>query len=158
MTAYRAQLVDSAAEALARFASPSFPFRRTAIFERRDAKGLASQARRSARAGPTAKLTHSDANSETYEVSSPRPGWLVVASMWSPGWHAVVNGRSTMLRRADFNLRAVAVPAGRSVVKLSYGPPGFLAGASISSATVLAVPLILLGLAARRRRRRSAPG
>jgi Bacterial membrane protein YfhO len=146
---YHAERVSSARKALARFVSPSFPFRRTVLFD----SGSAPVGNESpAPVGPAARLTHVDTNAETYTVNSPRPGWLVVASMWAPGWHASVNGHSTTVRRADFNLRAVAIPRGRSVVKLDYTPPGLYAGAALSAAALLAAPLVLLGGAFRRRR------
>jgi hypothetical protein len=150
---FHEERVASAREGLERFASPSFPFRRTVLFEGR---GRGSGSAGSALQGPAARLKHIDTNAETYSVSSPRSGWLVIASMWAPGWHATVNGESTTVRRADFNLRAVAIPRGRSVVKLDYRPPGLFAGAALSAASLLSVPLILLVGALRRRRRVSA--
>jgi len=143
--------VGSPRRALERFASPSFRFRRTVIFEGHGS-ALSDP---SAPQGPAAKLTHIDTNAEAYTVSSPRPGWLVIASMWAPGWHAVVNGHSAIVRRADFNLRAVVIPRGRSVVKLDYRPPGLFAGAALSAASLLSVPLILVAGALWRRRRLS---
>jgi hypothetical protein len=148
---YRSQTVGSAREALEKFTAPSFPFRRQVLFEGHGAP--ASSRGPAAPLGPAARLTHVDTNAETYTVSTTRPGWLVIASMWSPGWHAEVNGRSTTVRRVDFNLRAVALPRGRSVVKLDYEPPGLFAGAGLSAATLLSVPLILSVGAFRRRRR-----
>jgi hypothetical protein len=153
---FRSEVVASRTEALARFISPSFPFRRAVIFDRSEVRTAIGRSEEPASEGPSARLTHIDANSETYVLSSARPGWLVIASMWAPGWHATVNGRSTAVRRADFNLRAVAVPRGQSVVKLKYRPPGLFAGAGISAATILGVPLILLGRSLWRRRRGAA--
>jgi Bacterial membrane protein YfhO len=146
---FHAEYVGSRTKALERFASPSFPFRRMVLFEGRGPQGNAGPAT----PGPAAKLTHIDANAETYTVASDRPGWLVIGSMWSPGWHAEVNGHSTTVHRADYNLRAVAIPRGRSVVKLDYVPPGLFAGAALSATSLLAVPVILLGGALLRRRR-----
>jgi uncharacterized membrane protein YfhO len=100
-------------------------------------------------------MTHVSANSETYTVTAARRGWLVIGSMWSPGWHATVNGHSTAVRRADFNLRAVELAAGRSTVKLEYRPPGLIAGATLSLATLLSVPVLLVAGAVRRRRKPS---
>jgi hypothetical protein len=150
---FQSEYVDSSGKALELFASPSFRFRRVAIFEGRDTGSGSTGSGSSAPQGPAARLTHVDANSETYAVSSSRAGWLVIASMWAPGWHAAVNGHSTTVRRADFNLRAVAIPRGRSVVKLDYRPPGLYAGAALTTASLLSVPLILLAGALRRKRR-----
>jgi len=73
--------------------------------------------------------------------------------MYAPGWHVTVNGRDVNLLRADYTLRAVPVPAGRSRVVLTYRPPGFVPGLAISALAVAALVWIgILALKARRRR------
>jgi membrane protein YfhO len=151
---YRSEIIGTRAQALARFTDLSFPFRRVVIFEH--GTGTHRAVERSAPQGPPAKLTHVDANSETYAVSASAPGWLVIASMWAPGWHASVNGHGTRVFRADFNLRAVAVPPGHSVIRLMYRPAGLLAGVTVSGTTLLAVPAFMLLGGLRRRYRMRA--
>lgn len=48
------------------------------------------------------------------------------------GWKATVNGRSTGVIRANYNFRAVAVPAGTSKVNFSYGPTSVTLGVGVS--------------------------
>jgi hypothetical protein len=151
---YRTEVVANSRDAFVRFTSRSFPFRRSVIFERRGAPPTL-QSKPAAAVGPAARMTHVSANSETYTVTTARRGWLVIGSMWSPGWQATVNRHSTAVRRADFNLRAVELPAGRSTVKLEYRPPGLIAGATLSLATLLSVLVLLVAGAVRRRRKPS---
>lgn len=59
----------------------------------------------------------------TLRIDSPRGGWLVVQESWYPGWVATVDGRPTIVRRANYLMRAVPVAPGRHVVALRYAPP-----------------------------------
>jgi hypothetical protein len=88
-------------------------------------------------------------------VTTPTPALLVVSELWYPGWHAKVNGRSTEIARADWLLRAIAVPAGTSTVKFQYRPASLIAGTAISGfGLILAIVMLLLHakLAFKRRR------
>lgn len=59
-------------------------------------------------------------------VDAPRPGYLVLGDVWHPWWAATVDGRASLIRRANVLFRAVAVPAGRHRVRFEFEP---LAGA-----------------------------
>lgn len=87
-------------------------------------------------------------------VQCAQPGLLVVADTWYPGWRARVDGRPARLHRADYVLKAVAVPAGAHTVEIVYDPPLFKLGAAVSAATVGGVLLTGLGSAVRRRKER----
>jgi hypothetical protein len=150
---YRATLADGSDDALRTFASPGFDFRRTAIFERRDSEELERQARGEAGTGPAARALELEGDAERYEVESDRPGWLVVSSMWDSGWDARVNGDDEPVLRANYNLRAVRIPVGRSIVELEYTPTGFHAGLALTAGTLL-IPAGFFLL--RRRGRRAA--
>jgi hypothetical protein len=87
------------------------------------------------------------------EVESDAATTLVVRDGWAPGWRARVNGTSAPVWRADGRHRAVPLPEGRSVVVLSYRPPGLGPSLVISACAVVAL------VALRRRRPRGAgPG
>ncbi|OGR49298.1 MAG: hypothetical protein A2X37_10205 [Elusimicrobia bacterium GWA2_66_18] len=53
-------------------------------------------------------------------VQSDGPGWLLLLDSWYPGWTVRVNGRRAPLRRADYAFRAVAVPAGSTMVSFRF--------------------------------------
>jgi hypothetical protein len=65
-------------------------------------------------------------------------GWLVLTDIWYPGWTASVDGVSTEVLRADYNYRAVRVPAGQHRVVFEYRPTGRRRGTILSLAGVLA--------------------
>ena len=65
--------------------------------------------------------------------------------MWDPGWRRAVNGERAEVLRANYNQRAVRVPAGRSHVDLEYRPRGLELGAAITVVTLL-TPGLLFGL------------
>lgn len=90
----------------------------------------------------TVEIRRSRANTLELEVEAPRPGFLYAAENADAGWKATVNGRPARIWNANYAFRAVEVPAGKSVVRFSYWPPGLTAGLTISAVSVVA----LLGL------------
>jgi hypothetical protein len=57
-----------------------------------------------------------------------RPGYLLLLDTYFPGWSATVNGKSVPILRADYNFRAVALPAGDLTVCFAYHPASLRAG------------------------------
>jgi uncharacterized membrane protein YfhO len=92
------------------------------------------------------------------DVDARRPGHLVLADTYYPGWKAKVDGREQPIRAANASFRAVRVPAGRHVVEFAYEPLSFRAGAAISALSVLGIAAGLALPAVVRRRRRRAIG
>jgi hypothetical protein len=68
-------------------------------------------------------------NDFTIAVDAPHDSLMVVSELWYPGWRATVNGNATEIVRADWLLRAVAVPAGPVVVRFEYRPTSVIVGA-----------------------------
>ncbi len=64
---------------------------------------------------------------------------LVISDAYYPGWIATVDGARVPIRRADFALRAVAVPAGDHIVEFEYRPWSVTLGAATSASTALAL-------------------
>lgn len=63
-----------------------------------------------------------------YAVTAPGRSLLVESQIGLPGWRATVNGRPAPVLSADYVLRAVPVPAGRSVVRVWYDPASYRVG------------------------------
>jgi membrane protein YfhO len=73
-------------------------------------------------------------------------GFLLLADMYYPGWHATVDGVPTPIYRANVSLRGIALPKGQHTVRFSYEPRPFFLGLWIT-VTVLAVLFVWLGAA-----------
>lgn len=71
------------------------------------------------------------------KVESSRPGWLVLADQWYPGWVGTVDGRAIQIERGNFLFRAIQVEAGSHLVELRYRPRSFFVGAGISLGAIL---------------------
>jgi uncharacterized membrane protein YfhO len=62
-----------------------------------------------------------EANRVEVSVEANKDGWLVLTDSYYPVWRAKVDGRKTSIYRANFNFRAIMVPAGRHQVVFEYG-------------------------------------
>jgi hypothetical protein len=76
------------------------------------------------------------------EATVTRPAFLVLRDSFDPSWRADVDGRPAPVLRADGLYRAVALPAGRHVIRFSYRPREFLAGLTLSVAALFIVGLL----------------
>jgi hypothetical protein len=97
-------------------------------------------------------FTRYDLNEVTLSVRTPVTGYLVLSDVYYPGWQAMVNDQPTEVLRADYVFRAVQIPPGEHVVRMTFDPWTWRVGLTISLATWLAV-----GAWSVRRRRLSAP-
>ncbi|MBI3914654.1 MAG: oligosaccharide flippase family protein [Chloroflexi bacterium] len=61
--------------------------------------------------------------------NQPCGGWLVLSDAYFNGWLAQIDGADTHLYRADYNFRAVYVPAGAHTIRFRYSPISFRVGA-----------------------------
>lgn len=86
------------------------------------------------------------ANKIEMSVSAHKPSLLFLSDNYYPGWQAYVNGRKTEIILADFTFRAVAVPAGNSLVVMNYEPNSFKNGAIISGTTLVLLILLIIFL------------
>jgi hypothetical protein len=133
---YRVERVTDARAALARYTTPSFPYRTTVLF---DGNGTDAHGSQSAAPPTPARPVSRDENSSEWIVRAREPGHFVLLDTWAPGWHATVNGRQVAVQRANYAFRAVAVPAGRSVVRFEYDPPRFGLGLLVAAFTLGAI-------------------
>lgn len=78
-------------------------------------------------------------------TDSPQSAYLVLGDAFFPGWIAEIDGQETQIYRADYDLRAVVVPAGKHSVRFKYSPLSFKIGGYTS---LVAGMIVLLGLIA----------
>jgi hypothetical protein len=99
-------------------------------------------------------------NSIDLFVETDHQGLLVLSETYYPGWKATVDGLETPLYRANYNLRALFVPAGRHNVKLAFQPASFAQGAMMTLGTlvVCCVGLILPSLRRKKRHKEESSG
>lgn len=152
----------SSPEALRRFVDASFDGRRQVVLEGEPSLRRAPAAPTRIPAPARVEWRVDRPDEIQLSVAAQQPGWLVLLDSWDKGWKATVNGRGTEVMRANYNFRAVAVPAGMSTVNFSYQPTSVTVGGWI---TVLSTGLIACAMvpewarrrrAARRARRRAA--
>jgi hypothetical protein len=70
----------------------------------------------------TARIVQYANTQVTIETDSPTPALLVLTDVWHPWWWADVDNTPTQILKADVLFRAVAVPAGRHVVRFTFHP------------------------------------
>jgi hypothetical protein len=83
------------------------------------------------------QITSYQPDDVTIETSASRPGFLLLLDTYFPGWKATVNGSPAPILRADYNFRAVPIPAGQSTVLFSYRPESFRVGLILCGAGAL---------------------
>jgi hypothetical protein len=92
------------------------------------------------------------------EAKTTRPGFVLINDQYNSDWRTRVNGHDVPLLRADYILRAVAIPAGLSEITLDYIAHYHLAGLALNaelinllSDTIMLAAWIIAAFALRRR-------
>ncbi len=93
-----------------------------------------------------ARIHHYQPETVELETRSPRDGFVVLADTFRPGWVADVDGVEAPILRAQWTMRAVAVPAGEHRVTFRYRPDSLRLGA-IATGTSLLITIALLAVA-----------
>jgi len=82
----------------------------------------------------------------TYTSQSASPGIGVFSEIYYPkGWHAFIDGKETDILRADYVLRALAIPAGQHTIKFTFEPKPYVIGNKITNVANWAVLIIAFG-------------
>ena len=75
---------------------------------------------------------------------------LLISENWYPDWHAEVDGKPAVVRRADHTLLSVDVPAAARSVRLWFDSPSYRRGKMVSLlALVIALAMIAVPVAVR---------
>lgn len=88
----------------------------------------------------TAKITRYDASEITTDVTTDKPGVLLLSEIWYPAWQVEIDGAPAELLRANWSMRAVAVPAGHHTVTMRY------ASSAGGTGTMITLVAAVLGL------------
>jgi uncharacterized membrane protein YfhO len=63
-----------------------------------------------------------------FETNTAQQTFAIITDLYHPGWKATVNGKEEKILIADYLLKAVKVPAGKSTLELRYEPLCFKVG------------------------------
>ncbi len=96
---------------------------------------------------PLIKLRQYSPEEVLYEVETQVPGYFVLSQSWYPGWTCYLDGRQEEVRKANYCMLAVRVPAGKHKVRFVFRPRIFYIGLAVSSIFFL---LILISLRKKR--------
>jgi hypothetical protein len=138
----------------------SSPTRR--VMDRPVIEGVPAAAARGGDPRPqAARFVHDGDHSVALEVDAKRPGYVVLADTYYPGWKATVDNHDVPIHAANVAFRAVKVPAGKHVVRFDYRPASVRIGLILSALSLLVIVGVLLRSISRTRRNgvsaRSAP-
>ena len=81
-----------------------------------------------------------------YESQSSTDGLAVFSEIYYPkGWNAFIDGKKAEIFRADYVLRALAVPSGKHEIEFKFEPKPYMIGNKVTLASNWVVLLISLG-------------
>ena len=152
----RVRFVDSADEEIDGVGTEDL--RRTAVVDRRFAPALGNTEALARDTAARIRLTAYEPNRLVYEYESAAPCVAVFSEIYYPGWTSTVDGQPAPHGRADYILRAMALPAGRHTVEFRFDPRSLHVTEAVSYAgtALLALGALALLLREARRRKRAA--
>ena len=86
-----------------------------------------------------AQIVFYSPNVVTIKTSSDVPKLLFLSDVFDAGWNATIDGKKTTVFRADYDFRAVAVPAGMHTIEYRYHPVGFRIGLVVSALSIISL-------------------
>ena len=93
------------------------------------------------------KLVGYEPNHLVYEYQSQLPQMVVFSEIYySKGWNAYIDGELTPHIRANYVLRAMAVPTGKHEVVFKFEPLTYARGEGIALASSIGIVLLVLGV------------
>jgi hypothetical protein len=100
--------------------------------------------------GAAASIVRDDPETVEIDAALDRPGLVVLADSFYPGWRAVEDGVPVPVLAVNHLFRGVPAPAGVHHVRFEYRPASVLVGAAATLAGLVATALLAVG--GRRRR------
>jgi hypothetical protein len=136
---YDYQVLPDRADVLARVSAPGFDPRQVLLLEDQPAppKHPVADNYAGTNAAGSVRIVSYEPDDISIDASLPRPGYLLLLDTCFPGWSATVNGEPAPIFRADYNFRAVALPAGKSTIGFSYRPESLRIGVMLSAGGML---------------------
>jgi hypothetical protein len=93
------------------------------------------------------RIVRDGGNGIEIEVEAESDGFLVLHDIYYPGWKAEVNGEEAQVLRANYAFRAVRLPKGKSLVRMSYMPSNWQMAKRVSFVSLgVWVVLVILGI------------
>ncbi|MBN1308633.1 MAG: hypothetical protein JXA18_11985 [Chitinispirillaceae bacterium] len=86
----------------------------------------------------SARIVSWSINRIVTDVSIDRPALLVMSEIFYPAWKATIDGEKAAVLRANYALRAIAVPAGKHTVVCRYDDDAFSRGLAVTLASLFA--------------------
>jgi hypothetical protein len=136
---------------------PVLDLRQTALIETIDKERLVGFLSRTP-VGPSESVAVVKYEPQRVElrVSLERPGVVILADVYYPGWRLTIDGRTAPIFRANRMMRGAAVLAGEHTLIYTYEPDSFRIGAIVSLVGVIVLLTRACSSAFRRSKRRSA--
>jgi hypothetical protein len=130
-----AELLPEGSEVLEKLRTTDF--RKTVLLESNEAPSNDGDYRE-------ASVIESQPNRVRIHVPDGPAGYLVLADVWYPGWHATVDGREVPCLRGDYLFRTVALSKGAHEVEFTFWPESYARGRWISGAALLILIMSML--------------
>jgi len=100
----------------------------------------------SADSSATITIAEHKPNYLKYESQSAADGLAVFSEIYYPkGWKASIDGKPAEILRADYVLRALALPAGKHTIEFRFQPDAYFVGNKVTLAASWILLLTLLG-------------
>lgn len=135
--------VDGADAEMAALDASKMDFSRQAVADRRFAEALSQEP--SLVPGDTIVMTSYTPNTVTYDAVTARGGIGVFSEIYFPwGWKATIDGKPAALARVNYVLRALAIPAGRHRIEMTFEPESIHTTSAVAYACVSLIYLLAL--------------
>jgi hypothetical protein len=132
MIVRRFEVLHDASDLLSRLRSGRFEPWREVLLEEAPPPFAEADPRPYGRAGDSLRIADYAADTLTIDAHLEAPGFLVLLDTYFPGWKAYAGDDEIAIYRANYNFRAVALPAGETRVRFEYRPWTFTVGLSLS--------------------------